>query len=88
MNTAIANACQKLGNGRENVRIRLAELRAELNSPRAELDAALRAMERDGSLSLYPLDNPQEITAADREAAIVTFTGHKRHILYFGGRAS
>lgn len=85
----IRSACLDLGHGRENVRIRLADLRSRLRDvPESALDGKLLEMEREGKLSLYGLDNPQEIRSEDRQAAIRTATGHERHIVYFGGRAS
>jgi hypothetical protein len=82
-------ACLDLGHGRENVRIRLADLRSRLRDvSESALDGKLLEMEREGKLSLYGLDNPQEIRSEDRQAAIRTTSGHERHILYFGGRAS
>ena len=85
----IRSACLELGQGRENVRIRLADLRSRLREvSESALDGTLLEMERAGQLSLYGLDNPQEIRPEDRQAVIRTATGHERHILYFGGRAS
>ena len=85
----IAAACRTLAGGKENVRVRLADLRERLpNIAPDSLDAALLQMETDRTLSLYALDDPREITAADRRAVLRTATGHERHILYFGGQHS
>lgn len=84
---SIRAACLQLGNGQRNVRVRLADLRPKLAVAHAVLDEKLLEMERSGELSLYPLDNPQEIGPADREAALRTQTGHERHIVYFSGKA-
>lgn len=85
----LRRACLELGHGRENVRVRLADLRSRLPTvPRPILDDALRRMEGDGQLSLYALDNPAEITAADKDAVLRTSAGNERHILYFGGTSS
>lgn len=81
--------CRELGNGRGNVRIRLADVRDRLpNVPRETLDELLLQMQRDGKLSLYSLDNPAEISSADHQAALRLSTGNVRHILYFGGTGS
>ena len=76
-------ACVKLGDGQRHVRVRLADLRAALGQiPRDRLDPVLLAMEREGAIILYPLDNPQEIRPLDEEAAITNSVGIKRHIVY------
>lgn len=86
---AIRETCLELGAGRENVRVRLSELRVRMNEvPGPLLDGTLLEMERAGKLSLYSLDNPQEIRPEDRGAALRTAAGNERHIVYFGGRAS
>lgn len=81
----IREACVRLGFGKRNVRIRLTELRRQLDFSRDALDQKLLEMEQRGELSLYPLDNPQEISSADREAALKTGAGNERHIIYFEG---
>lgn len=69
--------------GRWNVRVRLAELRRALPEvPRAELDESLLAMERQGSVVLYPLDDPQEIEPEDEAAGLPNSLGIRRHIVY------
>lgn len=86
---SVRKACIELGNGRENVRVRLADLRVRLSRvARDSLDKILLELERHGQLSLYRLDNPAEIGPEDQQAAIRTATGNERHIIYFGGRSS
>ena len=81
----IANACMKLSRGRANVRVRLAELRQKLAEvSRHDLDQMLLSMSRANRLSLYRLDNPQEIQPEDDAAAVYTASGEPRHIVYFG----
>lgn len=77
---SIRAACLELGNGQRNVRVRLADLKSRV------MDETLLEMERSGELSLYPLDDPQEIGPADRAAAIRTQAGSERHIVYFDGK--
>jgi len=60
-----------LTGGQLNVRARLADLRAALaNVERSALDAALTAAHGRDGLNLSASDNPPELTAADREAAL------------------
>lgn len=69
--------------GRANVRARLADLREQLaDVTRKELDESLLAMERQGIVILYPLDNPQEIHPQDEQAALANAVGTPRHIVY------
>lgn len=85
----VSRAYLALSGGRENVRVRIADLRDRLSStPRARLDQALLAMASAGKASLYRLDNPAEIRAEDRDAVLRTPTGEDRHIIYLGGRGS
>ncbi len=82
----IRRTCRELANGQSNVRVRLADLRGRLpESSRSAVDQKLLEMEQAGELSLYRLDNPQEIQDADRDAVLHTATGNERHIVYFGG---
>jgi hypothetical protein len=81
-------ACHALADGRENTRIRLADLRHRVRAERQQLDEALLDMERSGELSLYELNDPRDIQEADREAALRTSAGNPRHVVYFGGQAS
>jgi hypothetical protein len=65
-----------------NTRALLKDIRASLaDVKRATLDEALTQMQREDVAVLYPLDNPAEITDADRAAAI-SFAGEPRHILW------
>ena len=81
----IADACMKLSRGRANVRVRLADLRQKLAEvSRHDLDQMLLSMSCANKLSLYRLDNPQEIQPEDHDAAVYTASGEPRHIVYFG----
>lgn len=82
----IRAACLQLGNGRRNVRVRLADLRQAVPADRSQLDEKLLEMERRGEITLYPLDDPREVGPDDREAILTTAAGCERHILYFGKR--
>lgn len=74
--------CQASG-GRWNVRVRLADLRRLLfDVPRDALDTTLLQMEREGSLVLYPLDDPQEVRPEDESAGLRNTLGILRHIVY------
>lgn len=70
-----------------NVRVRLADLRPELpDLPRPQLDDLLLKLERDGRLSLDPINDPHDLGPADREAVLRTPAGAERHILCYRGR--
>jgi hypothetical protein len=85
----IRAACLELGGGCEAVRIRIADLRKRLaNVPKAELTAGIRELSRRRELTLYPLDDPRQVTPEDEAAAIHSSTGVAQHILYYGGIAS
>lgn len=89
LQAAIRTQCLELGQGKENVRIRLADLRERLSAfPQSEVTNQILVLSKARELTLYRLDNPREIQAEDREAAIHTSTGEERHILYFGGLSS
>lgn len=78
----IRSVCLDLAQGQHNVRVRLAALRRRLSDiDRETLNRQLIAMQRDGELVLYPLDDPQEISGTDRSAAL-SIAGAPRHILY------
>jgi hypothetical protein len=82
----LLDALLALGGGRCHERVRLCALRAAAPEvPRGAVDAALRALQDRGALVLYRLDDPQEIAAADEEAAL-DIIGHKRHIAYLTGQ--
>lgn len=86
---AIERACHQLTGGRNEVRIRLADLRDLLSDySRDDVDAELRGMEQAGILRTWQLDNAAEITAADREAALVSAVGSEKHIVYYGSTQS
>jgi len=85
LNQLIREACLKLGGGKRNVRVHLYDLRSAIPTDRSVLDHQLLTLEQHGELALYTLDNPQEITSADHDAAIRTHGGKERHIVYFGG---
>ena len=81
----IRDAYSKVSGGSYNVRVRLAELRQHLdNLSRTEVDKILSKMQRAEQLVLMPLDDPQEISPEDEEAAI-DMGGPRRHILYMKG---
>jgi hypothetical protein len=85
----IRAACLELGGGREAVRIRIADLRKRLaDVPSDLLSEELRELSRRRELTLYPLDDPRQITPEDEAAAIHSSTGVPQHILYYGGIAS
>ncbi|MDX1605012.1 MAG: hypothetical protein R3202_02400 [Candidatus Competibacterales bacterium] len=82
----LLEACLELGDGRRDVRVRLADLRERLaDVERATLDRELFRLQRERRLVLYPLDDPLEITRADQAAAIDIGGVGKRHILYLRG---
>ena len=83
--TAMAAACRRAAGGRTDVRVRLADLARELPGwTREQRDATLLRMEQKNLLTLFQLDDPNEIRDADRGAAI-DLLGSKRHICYLGG---
>ncbi|MFG1421537.1 hypothetical protein [Roseixanthobacter liquoris] len=68
--------------GSLNVRVLLADLRPCLaDVPRATLDAALIAMQREGNAILYRMDNSAALSGADRDAAL-SIAGEPRHMLW------
>lgn len=82
----VRETCRAITEGAEGVRIRLADVRGRLTDVAPEeLNSILLQMEREGAISLYRLDNPEEITEADKAAALVTVGGTENHILYEGG---
>ncbi len=89
MEDRVASAYFSISKGRNNVRVRIADLRHVLESiPRLKLDQALLDMASSGKASLYRLDNPAEIQAEDRDAVLLTPSGEERHVVYLGGRGS
>ena len=75
-----------LAGGKENVRVRLADLREALPEVSREvLDRTLLKLAEARRGSLFPLDNPLEITGRDRDAVLRTPSGDERHVVYLGG---
>ncbi|CAA0138345.1 Uncharacterised protein [Mycolicibacterium vanbaalenii] len=62
--------------------VALSRLRAELDDPRDDVDAALRALYRVPGVSLIPEENQKVLTADDRAAAVVIGGGAK-HLIAF-----
>ena len=84
----IRQAYLAVSGGQYNVRVRLSQLRPELdrlvgNLPKTTVDETLMQMELDRKLDLMGLDDPQEISPADEQAAI-SIGGEKNYILYMG----
>lgn len=78
----IREAIFAIGGGSTHQRVRLSDLRASLEDvPRERLDRELLAMQAGHRLVLYRLDNPAELTAADRQAELFV-GGHPRHLVY------
>ena len=69
-------------------RVRIADIAGELsNVELAELHRELLAMQSQDKLTLFVLDNPREITEADRQCEITTVLGDKRHIIHMGAKS-
>ena len=82
----LREAYSEISGGKWNIRVRLADLRDQLDGvPRERLDALLLQMEREGKLVLYPLDYRPDIRPEDEQAAI-DIGGYKNHIVYMEGR--
>ncbi len=77
----IREACLALAEGQIKRRVRLSELRRKLTASRESLDRALLALQEQGRLVLYRMDNPAEITAEDERAAL-SIAGQPRHLVY------
>lgn len=60
--------------------VSLTRLRAELDDPRDDVDAALRALYRAPGVSLIPEENQKVLTAEDRAAAVLIGDGDKHLI--------
>jgi hypothetical protein len=83
----ILSAYESVTGGEYAVRVYLAALRTKLNgTPAEQLNEELLRMELAGRVTLYPLDNPQEIRPEDRQAALNNSVGEPRHILYTNER--
>lgn len=76
-------AYAELGEGKADVRVRLADLRqAMADVDRTLLDTAILTMEREEAAVLYPFDNPVEMRPEDERAALPNSIGHPRHVIY------
>lgn len=85
----IRGACLELGGGHQTVRIRIADLRKRLPEfAHDDVTNGLRQLAIRNELTLYPFDDPRQITPEDEAAAMHSSTGVPQHILYFGGIAS
>jgi len=81
----IRETYSKLSGGRSSVRVRLSDLRQAMSEvPWPDLEAALLSMQHTGTLSLYGLDDPQDIRPEDKESAIA-IAGFKKHVIYLRG---
>jgi len=78
---AVREAYLDLSRGQKHQRIRLADLRRQVAIPADILDRTLLAMQRDGQVVLYKLDNAAEISAEDARAAL-HIANEPRHIVY------
>lgn len=86
LNDRVAMTCLELGGGRANIRVRLADLhRALPEISQQVLNDAVLALQDAQRLTLYPLDDPSDITAEDRQAAILV-AGYAHHILYLDAK--
>ncbi len=78
----IRAACLSLTCGEYERRVRLADLRSALSGlSRDELDEVLLQMDQLRAIQLMMLEQPSDVTAEDRAAAIF-LAGHPLHILY------
>jgi len=77
----IRAACLALTHGQTKKRVRLSDLRRKLSTSREKLDDLLLAMQTEGRLVLYKMDNPAEITPEDEKAAL-SIAGQPRHLVY------
>lgn len=80
----IRAACLQLTNGSTKQRVRLKDLRQALDEDRTEVDRVLQAMQREGLLVLYKIDNPAELTHEDERAALY-IANNPRHLVYLEG---
>jgi len=78
---AIREAYLDLSHGQKHQRIRLADLRRQVAIPADVLDRTLLAMQQDGQVVLYKLDNAAEISPEDARAAL-HIANEPRHIVY------
>ncbi len=81
----IRETYSRLSGRRSGVRVRLSDLRKAMSEVScSDLDSALLKMQDTGKLSLYGLDDPQDIRPEDEQAAI-NIAGFKKHVLYLRG---
>jgi len=86
---AIRSACLAIGGGQRAVRVRIADLRKQLIVfSEAEVTDALWTMSERKELTMFRLDDPQQVTAEDRKAAVLSTLGQELHIIYYGGTQS
>jgi hypothetical protein len=78
---AVREAYLDLSHGQKRQRIRLADLRRQVAIPADILDRTLLAMQQDGQVVLYKLDNAAEISTEDAHAALL-IANEPRHIVY------
>jgi hypothetical protein len=74
----------ELSHGRLRERVRLKDLRPRVPAGRELLDSVLERLQREGKLVLMRLDNPQELTRDDDDAAL-HIAGNPRHLVYLEG---
>lgn len=81
----IRDAYFQASGGEARTRVRLWRLREILSPiPRPVLDEALRKLMLEGSIILYPLDDPWEMKNEDKEAAL-KIAGRDHHIIILEG---
>lgn len=81
----LLRAAEELG-GAYAPQIRLRDLRPKIrNYSRQEVDAAIRELQIEGTLSVIPIDLPTDIDEMDTEAA-VEIAGKPRHAIIVRGR--
>lgn len=74
----VRRAYLELSQGQFDVRVRLRDLRPRLTKlSRLQQDEILLGMQRDGSLVLYPNDDPQDRNSDDEAAAIILGDRHR-----------
>ncbi|MEL6327645.1 MAG: hypothetical protein AAFQ61_12180, partial [Cyanobacteria bacterium J06626_23] len=76
----VRQACAEITENSTDFRVRLSQLRQQLSSVSdTDLNATLIALQQQGQLSLRPMEDPQEISDADEQAAIDMGGGDKRY---------
>lgn len=85
LESQLRNAYLRASNGRFYTQVRLTTLRELLKDiPQNRLDETLLKMYKEEKAILYPLDDPQEITATDSEAALF-ISEREKHIIILEG---